>query len=520
MNIEDTGKTCRLDVQRIEPEGALFVVFGASGDLARRKIFPALWDLFLEGRLPRDMLMVGAARRQYSSEDFRLAMKDACRAYSRHRTETDSNDKWQSFARRMFYLQLDIEEPSSYVPIRRLVVEKDRSVLPGLQPDIMLPSNVLYYLAVTPDHFSIIVENLGSCGCSSQEDAMPAARVQGGAGGGWRRLVVEKPYGRDFESAQQLSALLHRHFREADIYRIDHYLGKEAVQNLLYFRFANSVFEPIWNRTYIERIEITVVEQEGIGTRGGYYDHVGAARDMLQNHLTQLLCLTVMEPPASLLPEHIRDEKVKVLRAIPAYSPAELLKRARRGQYASYRTEPKVDPASDTETFVSLTLSVENWRFAGVPITLRTGKALAEKYSQIVIHFRRPPDALFAALCGERLGANSIIVRIQPDEGIWLNFNAKIPGEPALGTNSLRFSYREVSDYFPEAYERLILDALAGDSTLFIRADESELAWQLIDRLEEVWARADPSADPDKGGLVRYREGSPLAEVCALARDA
>ncbi len=515
MNITDSERTCRLDTQRLDPEPALFFVFGASGDLAKRKIFPALWDLFLEKRLPVGMIMVGAARRPYTTDEFHSAMREACRAWSRHKAEVASDAEWQAFARGIFYLQIDVEQATSYESIRRLVLERDSTILQELPADTVLPANVLYYLAVTPDHFPVIVEHLGACGCGSVKDSV----YGDGHKEGWRRLVIEKPYGRDYQSARQLSALLHRHFKEEDIYRIDHYLGKEAVQNLLYFRFANAVFEPIWNRNYIKRIEITVVEREGIGTRGGYYDHVGAARDMIQNHLTQLLCLTVMEPPASLLPEHIRDEKVKVLRAIPRYSPSEILARARRGQYASYRTEPKVDPASITETFVSLTVSIENWRFAGVPITLRTGKALAEKFSEIVIHFHRPPDALFAALCGEKLGSNRMIVRIQPDEGIWLDFNAKIPGEPALGTNSLRFSYREVSNYFPEAYERLILDALAGDSTLFIRSDESELAWQLIDQLEEAWTSADAAASPEHGGLVRYPDGCPLADLRAMVGE-
>jgi glucose-6-phosphate 1-dehydrogenase len=341
---------------------------------------------------------------------------------------------------------------------------------------------------------------------------------QGGSGG-WRRLVVEKPYGADGGSARRLTEALQRNFDEKDIYRIDHYLGKETVQNLLYLRFSNSIFEPLWNRNHIEAIDISVFETEGIGGRGGYYDQAGASRDMLQNHLVQLMCLTTMEPPASLDPESIRDEKVKVLQSITLKGAKDLLSRSRRGQYAqgrspdgkdipAYVEEAKVRPESRTETYVSLRLELDNWRFSGVPITLRTGKAFAEKYSEIVIHYRRPPVALFAAQCGDALVPNALTIRIQPDEGVWLRFNAKVPGMPAIKPSELRFSYREVADYLPEAYERLITDALSGDSTLFIRADESEGAWRIVDALEEAWAGADPGGEPAQGGLILYPAGS------------
>ncbi len=519
MSIDSSANYCRLDTSGYSPEASIFIVFGASGDLANRKIFPALYDLYLEHQLPEKLIMIGAARRDYSTISFRAILREACHAHSRHESEARAGT-WESFEQRIFYLKNDIEDGSSYDSIRRLVVDRETSVLEGFPDGADLPTNVLYYLAVTPEFFPVIAENLGRAGCA-----------RGSGLNGWRRLVVEKPYGKDQRSASDLTASLHRWFDEQDIYRIDHYLGKEAVQNLLHFRFANTIFEPVWNRNYIERIEITVAEQEGIGTRGGYYDGFGAARDMLQNHLTQLLCLTVMEPPATLSPEHIRDEKVKVLRAIPEYSRDELLRRSRRGQYRAgisalgeplpdYRAEPKVKPNSQTETFASLELSIENWRFSGVPITLRTGKALAEKFSEIVLHFKRPPSALFAALCGDSLAPNSLTVRVQPDEGIWLSFNAKVPGEPSIRSNTLRFSYREVSDYFPEAYERLILDALAGDSTLFIRADESVLAWNIIDKLEAAWASSDPNADPAQGGLCMYPAGISLAELSARLHDA
>jgi glucose-6-phosphate 1-dehydrogenase len=277
------------------------------------------------------------------------------------------------------------------------------------------------------------------------------------------------------------------------------------VQNLLYLRFANSVFEPIWNRNHIESIEISVFETEGIGQRGGYYDKAGAARDMLQNHLIQLMCLATMEPPASLDPESIRNEKVKVLLSISPYDVDRFIQNSTRGQYTegvspdgqsipAYRKAAKVDPDSTTETYVSLRLELDNWRFSGVPIILHTGKAFAQKFSQIVINFRRPPAALFAAQCGDSLIHNSLTLRIQPDEGVWLRFNA-------------------VSDYLPEAYERLIADALAGDSTLFIRADESEHAWSIVDAMEAAWASVVPTAEPDRGGLRFYPAGSPVPEA-------
>lgn len=525
MNTAIDSSFCRLEGTSLTPEPALIVIFGASGDLAHRKIFPALYDLFLEGRLPEDTLMLGVARRSLTTSSFRDELAKACMVRSRH-AEKSASGRWDDFASQLYYLKMDSTRAADYEQLSRLIVDRDGSVLDEDFSGV-LPPNVLYYLAVGPELFPIIAERLGEAQCGSRQPGSPHEERKGSVG--WLRLVVEKPYGRDRESARQLTATLHRWFDERDIYRIDHYLGKEAVQNLLYLRFANAVFEPLWNRTYLDSIEITVAEREGIGTRGGYYDSIGAARDMLQNHLVQLLCLTAMEPPASLSPEDIRDEKVKVLKAIPEYTAEEMLSRARRGQYTAgilpdgrqvpaYREEPKVAPDSVTETFASLTLTIENWRFAGVPVTLRTAKASAEQYSEIVVHFKRPPAALFAARCGDQLAANSLTIRIQPDEGVWLSFNAKVPGQPAITSSMLRFSYRQVADYFPEAYERLLLDALSGDSTLFIRADESEEAWRIIDQLEAAWKQADPDASPAKGGLFLYPAGSSISVLAAEER--
>jgi glucose-6-phosphate 1-dehydrogenase len=494
----ESNPVCSLDGGSLSPEAALFVVFGATGDLSHRKIFPALFDLHVGKILPRGVKMIAFARKPMDDEAFRADIRQACAKYAR--AGRFSEEQWVEFASRISYLASDLDDPEGY---RRLAmqIEADSS------------GNALFYLAVGPEYFGTIADRLGEAGLGS----LPADSAH------WRRLVVEKPYGRDGASARALTENLQRSFAEKDIYRIDHYLGKETVQNLLYLRFANSVFEPIWNRNHIESIDISVFETEGIGTRGGYYDSAGAARDMLQNHLVQLMCLTMMEPPAGLDPENIRNEKVKVLQSIADMSESALLSRSLRGQYEAgadpsgkpvpaYREEAKIRPSSSTETFVALRLELDNWRFSGVPVRLKTGKAFASKFSQIEIHFRRPPTALFAAVCGEDLLSNTLTIRIQPDEGMWLRFNAKVPGMPAITSSELRFSWREVADYLPEAYERLIADALSGDSTLFIRADESEHAWRIVDALERAWASANPEADPAHGGLLRYAAGSPVPE--------
>lgn len=486
-----TYPVCNLDGGNPRPEPAAFVVFGATGDLSHRKIFPALFDLHREGILPSDLTMIGFARKPLDEAEFRAGLKDACARHARHRDF--SSGEWEAFASRISYLRSDLDDPAGYADLAGRI-----------------GGNALFYLAVGPEYFETISGRLGEAGLGSAHAGAAAPARPGISRPGWRRLVVEKPYGRNGSSARSLSSALQKDFRETDIYRIDHYLGKETVQNLLYLRFANSVFEPVWNRTHIERIEVSVFENEGIGQRGGYYDRAGAARDMLQNHLIQLLCLTVMEPPAGLEAENIRDEKVKVLKSVRVEAQADLLAASRRGQYRGYRGEAKVSPDSKTETYAALRLKLDNWRFSEVPLIIRTGKAFDRHYSQIEITFRRPPAALFAARCGDTLSKNVLTIRVQPDEGMYLRFNAKVPGVPAIASQELRFSYREVADYFPEAYERLIADALAGDSTLFIRADESEEAWRIIDALEDAWAAADPSLPPEQGGLFVYEPGSPV----------
>jgi len=487
---------CDLSDDARSPEPATIVIFGGTGDLAHRKIIPALYNLALSGSLPEATRVLGFGRRDLDDASYRASLEESCALFS-HRQPLD-RVTWDGLAARIAYLRGDMEDDAAFA---RLAVA---IAAPGM------PENALFYLAVSPEQFGPAARRLAAAGLGSRGRPGSTRRP-----GGFRRIVVEKPFGVDLASARELSRSLQDCFDEGDIFRIDHYLGKETVQNLLYFRFANAIFEPLWNRHHIESVEIDVLESAGIGSRGGYYDQAGAARDMLQNHLVQLLCLAAMEPPSSLDPESIREEKAKVLRAIPDYGPAGLLARSLRGQYRAgtgadgqaipdYRAEAKVRPDSTTETFVSLRLEVDNWRFAGVPFRLRTGKALDRQASEIRVRFRRPPATLFAATCGDRLAPNLLTLRIQPDEGMWLGFNAKVPGAARLAANRLRFAYRERgADYLPEAYERLLADALAGDTTLFIRADEAEQAWRLVDALEGAWAGSPQTP------LVPYAAGSP-----------
>ncbi len=497
--VRNAATYCDLNGSRLEPEDATIVIFGATGDLAHRKIVPALYNLRLSGILPEGVKVIGFARRDLDDGDFRASLRGSLEKNSDSKAVDE--EAWSWLERRITYFRGDFDDRNAYTRLAGVLSA------PGM------PENALFYLAASPDKFEVTARSLAAAGLGS------AAPRPSGRPPGFRRLIVEKPFGRDRASAHELNEILQTCFAERDIFRIDHYLGKETVQNLLYFRFANSIFEPLWNSNHISSVEIDVLESSGIGTRGGYYDHAGAARDMLQNHLIQLLCLTAMEPPATLDPEAVRDEKVKVLRSIRDYSREELLRRSRRGQYTAgvlidgsrcpaYRDEPKVAPDSTTETFVSLRLEVDNWRFAGVPFILRTGKALDRRLSEIRVTFRRPPAALFSGYCGDALSPNALAIRIQPDEGMALRFNAKVPGAAKVGPSELRFAYRENNkSYFPEAYERLIADALAGDATLFIRSDETEEAWRIIDALEDAWSGAPPPELYQAGGGGPGEEG-------------
>jgi glucose-6-phosphate 1-dehydrogenase len=473
-------------------EEADIVLFGSTGDLTHRKIAPALYRLHRAGILPAGARILGMARRPLSDDDFRAGLKTACRAH--HGSEPFDEAAWESFESRIRYSSGDLENPDDYRTL------KD-AFFSGRNAD----RNILFYLACAPDQFAQAVENLGASGLVLPGRS-PSSRP-------YRRLVAEKPFGTDRCSARALNRVLGKYFAEEDIFRIDHYLGKETVQNLIWFRFANTVFEPLWNRKYVESVSIDVLEVDGIGTRGGFYDKTGAARDMLQNHLFQLLCLVAMEPPEVLDTEVIRDAKLRVLRAIPKYTPGELRERSVRGQYAKgksargvelpdYRAEPRVRADSETETFVSLRLDVDTWRWNGVPFILTTGKALDRQASEIVIKFKRPADSLFEGLGLPDLAGNELIIKIQPEEGMSLAFNTKAPGISQAAREEFRVSFRErFEEKAPEAYERLLADALAGDSTLFIRFDEAEEAWRIADALRASW-------DSDAAPIALYPAGS------------
>ncbi len=454
------------------------VIFGATGDLTHRKIVPAFYHLAKNGLLPDDFAIIGFARRPKSDDEFRKDLGDALRQFSH--TKPVDEEVWKKLSSHIYYFQGELDDPEAY----KRLAEK----LKTLPESAKIGENYLFYLATSPEYFGQAAQNLAAAGLASKAD------------GTRRRLIVEKPFGSDLKSAQELNRTLQAAFAEKDIFRIDHYLGKETVQNLIYFRFANSIYEPLWNHLYIDHVQITVAEQVGVESRGGYYEHAGAARDMLQNHLFQLFTLTAMEAPASLDAESIRDEKVKVLRSIPTPSLSFLQKNVVRAQYGggyinnkpipSYRQEEKVAHDSLTETFVAARFEIDNWRWHGVPFYLRTGKALATQFTEINIVFKRPPSVLFAASSEDRLRRNTLRIRIQPNEGISIKFNAKVPGKAESEAVDMAFLYRSGFDhYLPEAYERLIVDALIGESTLFTRSDEVEQAWRLVDSIKSAWAQ-------------------------------
>jgi len=488
---------------RVPPTAA--VIFGATGDLTHRKIIPAFYHLAKNNLLPEDFAIIGFARRPKSDDDFRSDLGEALQKFS----HTKPVDKaiWQKLLAHIYYFQGELDDPQAY----KRLAEK----LKSLPESSKIGENYLFYLATSPNYFGPCAQNLAAAGLASKPD------------GTRHRLIVEKPFGEDLKSAQELNRTIQGAFAEKDIFRIDHYLGKETVQNLIYFRFANAIYEPLWNRRYIDHVQITVAEQVGVEGRGGYYDQAGAARDMLQNHLFQLFTLTAMEPPASLDAESIRDEKVKVLRSIATPSLDFLQKNVVRAQYGggfisdktipAYRQEEKVAHDSLTETFVAARFEVDNWRWSGVPFYLRTGKALAAAFTEINIVFKRPPSVLFAASGDDRLRRNSLRIRIQPNEGISLNFNAKVPGKAEAELVEMDFLYKSGFDhYLPEAYERLLVDALIGESTLFTRSDEVEQAWRLVDSVKDMWTKqqvrdlplyACGSMGPVESDLLLEREG-------------
>jgi glucose-6-phosphate 1-dehydrogenase len=478
------------------PQPCVFVIFGASGDLTRRKLIPALYNLAVSRLLPPGMTILGFALTESSDEQFRANMREAVGQFSRRKPIDEA--VWNDFASRLHYVSGKFEVPESYQRLKARLEELDKTN--GTR------GNRIYYLAIPPSAFRAVNDNLSAAGLVTG-DQEP-----------YTRIIIEKPFGRDLASANALNADLHRVFTESQIFRIDHYLGKETVQNLVALRFGNTIFEPLWNRNHIDHVQVTVAEDIGVEGRGKFYEEAGASRDIVQNHLLQLLMVTAMEPPVAFTADEVRDEKVKVLRALKPILGDDVKRLTVRGPYGpghfagkpapGYREEANVSPSSNVETFVAMRLEIDNWRFAGVPIYIRAGKRLAKRTTEISVHFKRVPHALLkhdrlAAKPNEAEGSHVepdvLAIRIQPDEGIGLRFVAKVPG-PSMTLRPVTMDFRYGSTFGgsgPEAYERLILDAMLGDPTLFARADEVSAAWRFMTPILEAWEKAPPADFPN-----------------------
>ncbi len=463
----------------------VMVIFGASGDLTKRKLIPALYKLAKDNLLSKEFALVGFARNELNSEQFRDMISKEIGDFATTKVDPDL---WHWFARRIYYIPGDFDDPAAYNTLRDLLVKIDKEH--GTR------SNYFYYLATSPSFFAPIVKQLGTAGLVAEDQ-------------GWRRVIIEKPFGRNYESAVALNKEIRQVLDEKQIYRIDHYLGKETVQNILVFRFANGIFEPIWNRRYIDHIQITVAETVGVEQRGMYYDKAGTLRDMVPNHIFQLISLTAMEPPISFDADVVRDEQAKILKAIPPMNDEEVLIRTVRGQYgegvedgtklAAYRSEPMVAPDSRTETFVAMKLFIDNWRWADVPFYLRTGKRLPQRTTQIAIQFKRAPFVLFRKTAVDRLEPNRLVLHLQPDEGISLSFGAKVPGPiVSIGDVNMNFNYTDYFNATPQTgYERLLYDCMLGDATLFQRSDMVETAWHVVAPILDVWEALPPRKFPN-----------------------
>jgi glucose-6-phosphate 1-dehydrogenase len=469
------------------PSPCVFVIFGASGDLTRRKLIPALYNLAVSRNLPPGFSILGFASTEVDEEQFRATTHDAVAQFSRRKPIDEA--VWDDFASRLHYVSGRFEDPTSFDRLRDKLEQVDRTN--GTR------ENRLYYLAIPPSVFQIVTDNLARAGLVA--DSNDTSK--------YTRIIVEKPFGHDLASAEALNADLHRIFHESQIFRIDHYLGKETVQNLIALRFGNAIFEPIWNRNHVDHLQITVAEDIGVEGRGRFYEEAGASRDILQNHILQLLMVTAMEPPVAFTADEVRDEKVKVLRALKPIRGEDIDRLTVRGQYGpgnfagrpvpGYREEENVSLTSNVETFVAMRLELDNWRFAGVPIYIRAGKRLARRITEISVHFKQVPHVLLAQEVP--VDPDVLAIRIQPDEGIALRFVAKLPG-PSMTLRPVTMDFRYGSAFGgggPEAYERLILDAMLGDPTLFARADEVSAAWRFITPILEAWARRQPPEFPN-----------------------
>ncbi len=468
---------CRKAETHKAVEPCSIVIFGASGDLTARKLIPALYHLHKDKQMPPDFRVIGFARREKTDDSFRAELRGALDQFSRTKPVDDA--VWKDFASKLFYCMGEFSDAAAYEKLEKQLSSFGNAAL---------RHNLLFYLATSPSQFGEVAEKLHAAGM-----------LHKGSTKGWQRIVVEKPFGHDLASAEQLNGELTRFAHEQQVFRIDHYLGKETVQNIMMFRFSNSIFERLWNRDSVDHVQITVSESLGVGGRGGYYEEAGALRDMVQNHLLQVMSLVAMEPPVSLDPEPLRDEKVKLLKSIRPLTVEAVAKQVVRGQYFAgtvdgklvqgYRQEVKVKPDSNVETYAALKLYVDNWRWSGVPFYLRTGKYLPMSASEVRIQFKPTPHVLFATICDTKLDPNAIILRLQPNEGISLRFNGKVPGT-STGVRPVRMSFSydsEFGAYTPEAYERLLLEAMVGDATLFIRRDEVETAWSIVDAVRKGW---------------------------------
>ena len=491
MRLERTAEPC------------VVVIFGATGDLTRRKLLPALFRLAQQRLVPSEFAILGTARAAMGEDEFRSSMKQAVAEFGSEDSLDES--EWQSFAKRVFYINGDLTDAESYGKLKTKLEE--------IESEYDTQGNRIFYLATAPDYFGLIAKQLGDAGI-----ARPKNKA-------WTRIIVEKPFGHDLESARALNKQLAKVFDERQIFRIDHYLGKETVQNLLVFRFANSIFEPLWNRQYIDHIQITNAETLGVEGRGAYYEKAGALRDMIQNHVFQVTSLIGMEPPASLSANGVRDEKFKAMQSVRPLPADRVDEFAVRGQYGpgtvlgdtvpGYREEPGVDPNSSTETFAALKLYFDNWRWAGVPFYLRSGKRLQKHITEIAIQFKDVPHRLFTDT-DSPLQPNVLVIRIQPNEGITLRFAAKLPGQ-SMRIRSVSMDFRYGSSFGvkpPEAYERLLLDCMLGDSTLYARRDMVERGWEIVAPILEAWKK--PASD-----FPNYEAGSwgPQAAFELIERD-